>query len=305
MSSVSAAEPTTPRVSVIAPAYHSDRTVGAFLDGLSAQTFRDFESIVVNSSPGTRTRAIIQTRLPSARFVQSAERLFPHAARNVGAGLAHGSLLVFTDPDCVPARDWLERLVQAADAGHELVVGAVGLVGGDNLARAVHLRKYANWLPGTPAGPRALAPTANVLYSRRAWAAAGPFPDGGFSGDTVLSWRARERGLVPWFEPRAVVTHVYDEGGRFLRESYVRGADFARLRALHERRGRAWALSRVAALPVVPLLLLARTARHAIPAGWGAPFVRTAPNQLAIGGAWALGELGTHVRLLARGNRGL
>jgi GT2 family glycosyltransferase len=290
---------------VIAPAYHSDATIGAFLDGLSAQTFSDFETIVVNSSPETRTETIVADRQPSARFVQSERRLLPHSARNVGARLAGGSLLVFTDPDCVAAREWLETLVRTADAGHEVVVGAVGFAGRDTRSRAVHLRKYASWLPGAPPGPRTVAPSANVLYSRRAWETAGPFPEHGFSGDTVLSWRARERGLVPWFEPRAIVRHASEENGAFLRESYVRGADFAQLRARHEHRGRAWALSRVAVVPAVPLVLLMRTGRQAIPAGWGSAFVRTAPVQLAIGGAWALGELGTHVRLLARGNSGL
>jgi len=54
-----AADPTSPRASVIAPAYHSDATIHAFLDGLSGQTFRDFETIVVNSSPEGRTRTIV------------------------------------------------------------------------------------------------------------------------------------------------------------------------------------------------------------------------------------------------------
>jgi len=298
------AESARPRVSVIAPAYHSDATIGAFLDGLSGQTFRDFETIVVNSSQEARTGAVVAEHMPDVRFVQSGERLFPHAARNLGARMAGGSLLVFTDPDCVPARDWLERLVARADDGHDVVVGAVGLLDGNERSRAVHLRKYAKWLPGARAGERSLAPSANVLYSRRAWETAGPFPGEGFSGDTVLSWRARHHGFVPWFEPEAVVAHAPDAGGPLLRESYARGADFARLRAAHEGRGRLWVLTRVAAAPAVPLLLFARTARETLDAGWGRTFLRTVPIQLALDGAWALGEARAHLRLLVRGSRG-
>ena len=107
--------------------------------------------------------------------------------------LARGALLAFTDPDCVPARDWLERLVAASDSGHGLVVGAMALRGGSAYERAVHLCKYAHWLPGGPEGPRTIAPTANALYTREAWKATGTFRGDSFSSDTLHSWQAAAR----------------------------------------------------------------------------------------------------------------
>ena len=290
----------SPRASVVVPAYHSDGTIGDALDALRAQTFGDFEVVVVSSSPEERTGRVVRERFPQATFEQSPERLLPHAARNRGVELARASLLAFTDPDCVAAPDWLERLVAANASGHGLVVGAMALRGGSAYERAVHLVKYAHWLPGTPEGPRQIAPTANALYAREVWDAVGPFRGDSFSSDTVHSWRAARLGFRPWFEPRAVVAHVHGGDMRsFLRERRSRGEDFARMRMRDEGRSRAWAAAHLAALPAIPFLELIRLGRSAVRAGWARDFAATAPLQLAANAAWALGEAHAHADVVS------
>jgi glycosyltransferase involved in cell wall biosynthesis len=284
------------------PAYFSDTKIGAAMDGLRAQTFRDYEAIVVSSSQEERTRRIVAERFPQARFEQSPERLLPHAARNRGVELAVGSLLVFTDPDCVAEPDWLERLVAASEQGHDLVVGAMALCGETAYDRTVHLVKYARWLPGAPQGPRSIAPTANALHTRELWAAIGPFSGDSFSGDTLHSWHATAQGIRPWFEPRAIVTHSH--GGHMcslLRERHFRGEDFARVRMRKEARSRAWAAVHLAALPAIPFLELVRVGRAAVRAGWGREFIATAPLQLVVNTAWAIGEARAYARMITRG----
>ena len=46
----------TPRVSVVIPAYRSAATIAGTLTALRAQRFRDFETVVVDSSPDDATR---------------------------------------------------------------------------------------------------------------------------------------------------------------------------------------------------------------------------------------------------------
>lgn len=300
MSNVSPSpEKAAPLVSVVVPAYHSDATIEAFLEGLRRQTFADFETIIVNSSPEEKTARLVAQCFPAARFEQSPQRLLPHAARNRGVELARGRLIVFTDPDCVCAPDWLRALVEASNDGHGVVVGAMGVLGNTSFERTVHLCKFASWLPGGAAGPRTIAPTANALYAHEVWDAVGPFRGDSFASDTLHSWQAAAKGFRPWFEPRAVVAHHHGGGMRsFLRERRVRGEDFARIRIVEEKRSRAWAALHLLALPAIPLLELARVGRRAISSGWTSAFFWTMSLQLAADAAWALGEARTHARMV-------
>jgi len=79
-------------VSVVLPAWNSHETVAACLESLRSQTFRQFETIVVDSSPGRETEEIVLSRFCDVRYHRSPRRLLPHAARNLGAGLARGSI---------------------------------------------------------------------------------------------------------------------------------------------------------------------------------------------------------------------
>jgi GT2 family glycosyltransferase len=292
-----------PRVSVVIPAYYSDGTIAACLGALRAQTFRRFETIVVNSSPETRTREVVAAQFPEVAFVQSQVRLLPHAARNRGVELARGPLLAFTDPDCVARSDWLDRLVQAQSEGHSIVGGSMGLRPGVSwFEKGVHLCKFHWILSGQVSGPRWILPTANVCCSREVWEAAGPFDGDRFSGDALFSWRAARAGYQPWFEPGAVVEHRHEETVRsFWRQRLDRGLDFARARVQHERWSKLRALGYLMVVPLLPLLVMARAARDALGAGWAAPFVSTIPVQFLGHLAWSLGEARAQMSVLFGG----
>lgn len=290
---------TTPRVSVVIPAFHSDTTIADCLQSLRGQTFRDFEVIVVNSSPEERTRLIVEERFSEVRFEQAPSRLLPHAARNRGVERARGELLVFTDPDCRARPDWLERLVASLDAGHRLVCGAIELDDTDWFARGVHLCKYSFRLSGLTAGPSSVAGTANAGCSRDVWNAVGPFDGDRFAGDGLFSWRAAAKDCPPWFEPRAIVDHRYIGSIRSLwLERIARGTDFAETRMAFERWGATRAAAYLAMMPLLPAIVLARTGREAVEAGWGARFVLTLPVQFIGQLAWSLGEARAHWRRL-------
>jgi glycosyltransferase involved in cell wall biosynthesis len=63
-----------PLVSVVLPAYHSYETISLSLDALRKQSFRDFEVIVVNSSPETITSELVTANYPEVQFFQSPVR---------------------------------------------------------------------------------------------------------------------------------------------------------------------------------------------------------------------------------------
>jgi len=288
-----------PRVSVIIAAYHSDAVIGGCLEALGRQTFRDFEAIVVNSSPEDRTREIACKEFPEVTFLESPTRLLPHAARNRGVQVASGRLLVFTDADCRGAPDWLERLVQAEESGRQVVCGAIEPEGSSWFELGIHFCKYSFRLSSLRGGPCAIAGTANACYSRNVWDVVGPFDGQRFAGDGLLSWRAARRGWQPWFEPRAVVRHVFHPSlTAFWRERKERGTDFARVRTGFEMWSRYRLLAYLIAFPLLPLLQLVRAGRDAISGGWVAVFLSTLPVQYLGHLGWSVGEVRAHWHLL-------
>jgi len=288
----------TPRVSIIIPAYHSSETISDTLAGLREQTFCDFEVIVVNSSPDEETRRIVEEKFPEAIFEQSTRPLLPHGARNRGVARARGDVLVFTDPDCRPKIDWLQRLVDARDAGHHLVCGAIELSDdAEWLERGVHLCKYSFRLSGLRANATWIAGTANASCSRDVWNSAGPFDGDRFAGDALFSWRAAARGWQPWFEASAVVVHHYRGSARALvRERLHRGDDFAATRIEFEGWSRARAAGQVIAFPIALLVVLARGCSEAVIAGRARAFLETLPLQFGGHTAWLCGELRAYYR---------
>lgn len=292
-----------PRISVIIPAYHSQTTVAESLEALREQTFRDFQTIVVDSSADDQTARIISESFPEAVLVRSPTRLYPHAARNLGVARAVGDILVFTDPDCRARPDWLERLVNTVDAGHPVVGGSMALDTRTPLQTAVHLCKFSWLLPPLPAGPRRVVCTANAAYTRAAWDEVGPFDGDVFTGDALLAMRAAAAGLVPFFEPCATVAHTH-EGGvvSYLRQFVLRGSEFAAARARQEDWGRGRCAAWVLASPVILLLHLLRAGGDALRAGveWTAAALTSLPLQTAFRLAWTVGEARALAELTGR-----
>jgi glycosyltransferase involved in cell wall biosynthesis len=113
-----------PRYSVIVPAYQAEGTIGACVRALNAQTLpRDrYEIIVVDDDSTDRTANV--AREAGADRVLTVPHGGPAAARNAGVDAARGEIVLFTDADCEPSPEWLERMVAPlADPG---VTGAKG-----------------------------------------------------------------------------------------------------------------------------------------------------------------------------------
>ena len=280
-----------PRVSVILAAYNSDETVAASLGALRAQTYRDFEVVVVDSSPNDRTLRIVRDQFPEVRIEHRQQRLLPQHARNAGVELARGEIFVFTDPDCRADREWLSRLVAAFDAGHPIVSGSMTVASARWLDWGVHLSKFSWLLRGLPPGPCATVCTANAAYARSAFERVGPFDADVCIGDALLSWRARAAGLALWFEPGAEVEHCHEHGfTRYIREFFHRGRELVVVRGELEHWGSGRMFTRAVGFPIIAAVELGRVAANALRAGCALQWVTTLPAQIAFKGAWAMGE---------------
>lgn len=98
----------TPRVSVIVPLYNKAPFVRRALDSIAAQTFADFEAIVVDDG-STDGGARVVAEYGDVRFRLVAQRnAGPGAARNHGAREARGEFLAFLDAD----DEWLPTYLE-------------------------------------------------------------------------------------------------------------------------------------------------------------------------------------------------
>ncbi len=293
-----------PEVTVVIPAYRSQATIARCLAALRGQSFAAFETVVVDSSPDDAV-ALAVHGFPEVRYERSRERLLPQAARNAGAALARGELLVFTDPDVYPAPGWLAQMVAAHRATGGVVVGALACHGRRWLDLGVHLCKFSKWLPGGPPRPVDMGPSANLLCPRRLFAAMGGFSGDMLMGDTTLSWQLRRDGEVLWFEPAAVVDHHHlDRLGDFVGERFRRGRRFGQLRMewLGGRLGPRLVYLAASALPLRLASNLAHAARHAWRAGELPVYAATFPV-VALGFAASLaGEAIAYAAGAASGN---
>ena len=107
----------SPLVSVIIPVYQASADIPEALDSVFAQTFADFEVIVVNDgSPDTPDLKIAiapyQSRL---RYIDQPNR-GAAAARNTALRAARGKYVAFLDADDVWARECLDRQVRFLEA---------------------------------------------------------------------------------------------------------------------------------------------------------------------------------------------
>jgi glycosyltransferase involved in cell wall biosynthesis len=125
----------TPLVSVIVPAYDVTDFIGEALDSVFAQSFKDYEIIVVNDgSPDTEGLERALAPYMSRIVYLKQENRGVSAARNTAIAAARGSLLAFLDGDDVWLPNYLEVQVAhiLADPAIDVLYPNVQMFGGSS-----------------------------------------------------------------------------------------------------------------------------------------------------------------------------
>ena len=103
----------TPKISVIIPVYKVETYLPACLDSVSAQTFRDFELILVDDGSPDNCGAMCDAYAadhPNTRVLHQANAGLSQA-RNNGVKIARGEYVTFIDSDDFVTPDYLEYLL--------------------------------------------------------------------------------------------------------------------------------------------------------------------------------------------------
>lgn len=101
-------------VSVVIPAYNAASTLGACLESLISQTYRDIEILVVDDGSQDSTAQLAAgyaARDGRVRLLRQ-ENAGVSAARNAGIDASRGELISFVDSDDTVCTDFLEELVR-------------------------------------------------------------------------------------------------------------------------------------------------------------------------------------------------
>jgi len=227
-----------PRISVVMPVYNAETTLAECLTRLCNSSFADFEVVLVDDGSTDRTRAI--ARNFPLRIVSTSGRVGPAAARNLGARVAEGELLLFIDSDVMVRADTLSLTADRFAMGD--VEGVVGVQAAAMRHRDL-VSQYKNlWMRWTYLRKQADVPlfyTTVAAIRRDSFLQAGGF-DPGYATpnveDTAFGQKLARLGMRVRVEPTLEVEHVkrYSLLG-LLRTDFQRAVSLTRLK-LRERR---------------------------------------------------------------------
>lgn len=168
--------------SVIIPLYNKAHTIRRCLDSVLAQSFEDFEIVIVNDGSSDSSEEVVQGNYQDPRIViHTQPNAGVSAARNAGVALAKNAHVAFLDADDEWHPDFLSTMKRAIEAYPE-----AGLLGSGSIHRDWNDASGQDWTLERYRGqiqvvdyfqnPHTMPHTSAMVASRKAFFEV--FPDG-------------------------------------------------------------------------------------------------------------------------------
>ncbi len=202
-----------PLVSVIIPVFNDRERLLACLAAIEVGDWPQarLDVLVIDNGGTLPLRDDLSDGRPWLRVAHESQP-GSYAARNRGIALARGSLIAFTDSDCLPAADWVRAGVRAlaANPGAGIVAGEVQVFARDAARpNAVELYELVSAFPQRDYVARQhFSVTANLFTRAEVVQSVGPFDAALRSGgDGEWGRRVHAAGYAVVFAADVVVRH--------------------------------------------------------------------------------------------------
>jgi len=216
----------TPKVTVVVPAYNCEKTILKTIQGLLHQSTPNIDIIVVDDGSTDQTPQIIKS-IDRVKYIRQ-ENAGPASARNLGAYTANSEFIFFTDSDCVPEKNWIEKALKPF---HEekvaVVAGSYGIINEESLlARCIHKEILFRHNKLMPKYPKSFG-SYNFGVRKSIFDLVGGFDvhyRQASGEDNDLSYRILKAGYRIYFEAQAVVYHLHQNSLKhYLKEQFRHG----------------------------------------------------------------------------------
>jgi glycosyltransferase involved in cell wall biosynthesis len=210
--------------SLVIRAFNEEQHIGRLLEGISHQTVRDVEIILVDSGSTDATATIAARYGAEVVHIPPQEFTFGRSL-NLGMAAASRDLVAVASAHVYPVYpDWLECLLAPfRDPAYALTYGKQR---GGPESRFSEQQIFAHWFPdhAAPRQAHAFCNNANAMLRRALWTEH-PY-DESLTGLEDLAWAkwALEQGHAIAYVPEAEVIHVHNETPGAVRNRYLREA---------------------------------------------------------------------------------
>ena len=201
-------------LSVITPCLNGSRFIDGFFSAFERQNVNAgrYEIVVVDNGSEDDSFRILQgyaEKLENVNAYQFVQKRSSYAARNFAIEQSHGSILAFTDIDCLPNHQWLDGILDRKDElmGGRLIAGPVELFSERSKPNVFEAYDLLINLNQEQYVKRNLGVTANLVVSRPIFDEVEGFAEVESGGDFDFCRRCAERGYQVYFEKALRVRH--------------------------------------------------------------------------------------------------
>lgn len=201
-------------LSIIIPTFNGAARIRKCLEALLPQAAPISAEILVVDDGSTDTTGDVVSRYPGVRLISQANS-GPAAARNRGALEAKGTIVLFTDDDCVPTGDWLAEMTRPFEDPDVVgVKGAYRTCQNALVARFVQADYEDRYRMMATLPQIDFVDTYAAAFRRNRFLEMNGY-DTSFpvacAEDIELSYRMSERGWKMKFVPTAIVYHTHPD----------------------------------------------------------------------------------------------